>query len=38
MDASNFQLEAVIIQECRPILFYSRKLTDHQKRYTIMEK
>ena len=34
MDARDYQLVAVIIQEGRSIIFYSKKLTDPQKRYT----
>ena len=37
-DASAFQLGAVIGQKGKPIAFYSRKLTDSQKRYTVTEK
>ena len=37
-DASKFQLGLVIIQKCKPIAFYIRKLTDAQKRYTVAEK
>jgi hypothetical protein len=36
-DASKFQLGAVISQQAKPIAFYSRKLTDAQQRYTIIE-
>ena len=36
-DDSAFQLEAVISQKCKPIAFYSRKLTDAQQRYTVTE-
>ena len=35
---SKFQLRAVIIRKENPIVFYSRKLTDVQKRYTVTEK
>ena len=38
MNASGYQLGAVIIQEVKPIAFYSRKLTEPQMRYTIAEK
>ena len=31
-NASDFQLEAVIIHKVKPIYLYSRKLTDYQKR------
>ena len=37
-DASNYQLGAVIMQENKPLAFYSRKLTDTQKRYTTGEQ
>ena len=37
-DARNFQLGAVIIQKVIPIAFYSIKLTDSQKRYTLTKK
>ena len=37
-DASAFQLGAVIIQNGKPIVFYSIKLTDDPKRYIITEK
>ena len=37
-DASEHQLGAVIIQEGKPIAFYSRKLTERQKCYTVTEK
>ena len=33
-----FQLGAVIIQKYKLITFCSRKLTDAQKRYTVIEK
>ena len=36
-DASAFQLVAVIIQEVKPIAFYSRKVTDAQQQYTLAE-
>ena len=36
-DASKLQLGAVIIQKSKPISFYSRKITDAQKRYTFTE-
>ena len=38
MYASDYQLEAVIIQDDKPIAFYSRKLTGPQTRYTVAEK
>ena len=37
-DASNYQLGAVIMQENKPLAFYSRKLSDTQKRYTTGEQ
>ena len=36
-NASAFQLVAVIRQKDKPIAFYSRKLTDAQKQYTVTE-
>ena len=37
-DASKFQLGVVVSQKGKPITFYSIKLTNSQKRYTITEK
>jgi hypothetical protein len=37
-DASNKQLGGVIIQEGKPLAFYSRKLNSAQKRYTTVEQ
>ena len=35
---SDFQIGRFIIQKGKPITFYSRKITDPQKRYTLTEK
>jgi hypothetical protein len=37
-DASNTQLGAVIVQEGKPLAFYSRKLKSAQTRYTTVEQ
>ena len=37
-DASAFQLGEIISQKGRYIAFYSRKLTDAQQRYTVIER
>ena len=37
-NASDFQLWAFIRQRDKPIVLYSKKLTDSQKRYTVTEK
>ena len=38
IDASDFQLGAVINQKGKPIVFYSIKLTDVHQRYTVKER
>ena len=35
-DAIKFRLGLVIIQKVKPIAFYSRKITDAQKSYTVI--
>jgi hypothetical protein len=37
MDASSTQLGAMITQENRPIAFFSRKLSETQQKYSVME-
>ena len=36
--ARDYQLSAVMIQERKPILFYSRNITGTQTRYTVTEE
>ncbi len=38
MDASNYQMGAVIIQQKRPVEYWSRKLTETKQKYHTMEK
>ena len=37
-NANPFQLGALFSQKVKPIAFYSRKLTDAQRRYTVIER
>ena len=37
-DASSYQLGAVIVQNNRPLAFFSRKLSEAQKKYTTREQ
>ena len=38
MDSSDYQLGSVVSQERRPIMFFSQKLTQAQRKYTTTEK
>jgi len=38
MDASDVQLRAILMQEDKPIAFFSQKLTNTQKKYGVEEK
>ena len=38
LDASDYQLDAMVVQDGRPLGFYARKLSASQKNYTMGDK